>query len=235
MKRSSRPSALASRAKPMISRVPSTLICRASSSGRSNEIEAAQCITAPASSATAARSARVHAQAGRGDVAGDRARAAEVRRRVAPELGHDALQALLRPPRCRPRARGTITSRSPFSSRRAMHLHAEEARRARQEDRRASRLDLFAHRRDLRAHRVEAAVDVDDLRGDRARGVGEQEVDRLRHRRRVLDVPRQRRLLLPRGREVAEARDAARGERRQRPGATPGSRARLRGPRSRAR
>jgi hypothetical protein len=39
----------------MISRVPSTLIVRASSSGRSNEIEAAQCMTAPACFATDAR------------------------------------------------------------------------------------------------------------------------------------------------------------------------------------
>ena len=63
MKRSSRPAFLASRASAMISRVPSTLIWRASSSGRSNEIEAAQCMTAPASSATALRVPGVHARA----------------------------------------------------------------------------------------------------------------------------------------------------------------------------
>ena len=57
-KRSRRPQDFASRAKPIISRVPSTLIWRASSSGRSNEIEAAQCITAVTSSAISARSAR---------------------------------------------------------------------------------------------------------------------------------------------------------------------------------
>ncbi len=55
-------SAFASRANATISRVPSTLIWRASSSGRSNEIEAAQCMTAPTSSAAALRSSGVHAQ-----------------------------------------------------------------------------------------------------------------------------------------------------------------------------
>jgi hypothetical protein len=39
----------------MTSRVPSTLISRASSSGRSKVIDAAQCRTAPTSSASTAR------------------------------------------------------------------------------------------------------------------------------------------------------------------------------------
>ena len=72
-------SAFASRANATISRVPSTLIWRASSSGRSNEIEAAQCITAPTSSAAAVALVRVHAEARRRDVAGDRPGAAGVR------------------------------------------------------------------------------------------------------------------------------------------------------------
>ncbi len=54
-KRSSRPSDLHSRAKPMTSRVPSTLMARASSSGMSKEIDAAQCMIAPTSSASAVR------------------------------------------------------------------------------------------------------------------------------------------------------------------------------------
>ena len=56
-KRSRRPSALHSRANPITSRVPSTLILRASSSGMSNEIDAAQCMIAPTSSAIAVRPA----------------------------------------------------------------------------------------------------------------------------------------------------------------------------------
>ena len=55
MKRCSEPRPRASRASAITSRVPSTLIARASSSGRSNEIDAAQCSTVPARSATVAR------------------------------------------------------------------------------------------------------------------------------------------------------------------------------------
>ena len=38
---------------------------------------------------------RVHAQAGRRDVAGDRPRAAGIRGGIAPQLAHDALEPLL--------------------------------------------------------------------------------------------------------------------------------------------
>ena len=154
---------------------------------------------------------------GRRDVAGDGARPVAVRRRVAPELGQDAVQALLG---------GGVVGRAHERDHLAValleqsrhDLHAQEARGARQEDRRfhastSSRTGVICVPiawKPPSTWMISAVI---------ARAASrEQEVDRLGDRRRVLDVPRQRRLLLPRGREVAEARDAARGERGQRPG-----------------
>src|SRR3954453_4717759 len=242
-KRSMRPSAFASRAKPITSRVPSTLISRASSKGRSNEIEAAQCSTAPASSATAARSPLGSPSPGFVTSPGIA--------RASSRYGDGSFHSLASTPSRRSWAAtasgartSASTSRSPFSSRRAITSMPRNpvapvrntgaftasppgelppgrllpATRARGASRRPSSLDPLGDGRERRAHRVEPAVDVDDLRRDRARGVGQQEVDRLRDRARVVDVPAERRLTLPPVGKVAEAWDAARGERPERAG-----------------
>ena len=188
MKRSRPPAALASRAKPMISRVPSTLICarlveRQVERDRGGAVHHRAGLLGDRGALGG-----VHAQAGRGDVAGDGARRARGTATGRARAWPDAVQALLgRGVVGRAHERDHVAVALLEQAR--QHLHAEEAGGAGQEDGRASRLDLLAHRRDLRAHRVEAAVDVDDLRRDRARGVAEQEVDRLGDRRRVLDVP----------------------------------------------
>ena len=61
------------------------------------------------------------------------------------------------------------------------------------------------HRR--RPDRMHAAVDVQDLPRDRPRQRRQQEEARVRHRRRVREVPAQRRLALPDLREAVEALD----------------------------
>ena len=162
---------------------------------------------------------------GRGDVAGDRARAAEVGRRIAPQLGHDALEALLG---------GGVVGRAHERDHLAValleqprhDLHAEEAGGAGQEDRRlhastSSRTGAICvpiawkppSTWMISAVIARAASDSRKLIVS-ATGAGSS------------TSQRQRRLLLPRVREVAEARDAARGERRQRARRRRGSRAR---------
>ena len=59
------------------------------------------------------------------------------------------------------------------------------------------RLDLLAHRDDLRPHRVEAAVDVDDLGGDRAGGILSRNLIVSATGAGSSTSQRQRRLLLP--------------------------------------
>ena len=51
---------------------------------------------------------------------------------------------------------------------------------------------------------MKAAVDVHDLTGDRARVVRQQEADRVGDRRRILDVPAERRLRAPQLRELSK-------------------------------
>ena len=145
--------------------------------------------------------------------------------RARPRYGDGSRQSLAMTPSSRSCAAAVsaartrqITSRSPFSSRRAStsmprkpvapvrktgELHASTSSRS-------GTICVPIAWKPPSTWMISAVM--------RAGGVAEQEVDRLGHGRRVLDVPRQRGLLLPRGREVAEARDAARGQRRQRPG-----------------
>ena len=187
------PGACASRAKPIISRVPSTLIARASSSGRSKEIDAAQCTTAPTSSASAVARRRASSPRpgavevagarrarGRGTAPG-RATASPGRRRGAP-----------RRPRRRRRARGRARrGRRPRAAARGPPCRGSRWRRSGRPAAHAEPPRRLARpRARARAHRVEAAVDVEDLAGDRARDGRES---RKQHgagdRRRVLDVP----------------------------------------------
>jgi hypothetical protein len=64
-----------------------------------------------------------------------------------------------------------------------------------------------------RAHRVKAPVDVQDLAGDRAGVIAQQEADGRRDRSRVARVPAQRRAAAPERRELVEAGNAAGGDR----------------------
>ena len=97
-------------------------------------------------------------------------------------------------------------------------LHAEEARGARQEDGRLHASTSSA----TGASAVPIAWKPPStwmISAVIARAASrQQEVDRRRDRRRILDVPAERRLALPRVGEIAEPGDAARGERAERAG-----------------
>ena len=214
--RSRRPSVLHSRAKPITSRVPSTLIARASSSGRSNEIDAAQCSTAPTSSASAARSAGSMPRPGARDVARHRAHAVAVGLRIAPQLGEHGVEALGRGGlRAGPHERDDLPVAGLDEPRE--HLHAEEAGRAGEEDGRlhdAAASSSTGVSAVPMAWKPPSTCRISPVT-PRARS-REQEQDRAGDGRRVVGVPPERRLPPPRGGEVAEAGDPARGERPQR-------------------
>ena len=136
------PERLASRAKPIISRVPSTLIC-ARLVERQVERDRGRAVHHRADLlGERACARRVHARGRARDVAGDRARAVAVRRRVAPELGQHAVEPLLRPRRRRPRARARAPRGRP--SRAGARAPPCRGSRWRRSGRRAaSRLDLL--------------------------------------------------------------------------------------------
>ena len=140
---------------------------------------------------------RVHARGRRGHVAGDRARA-------RPRYGDGSRQNVAITPSSRSwaaaesaRARGERRRDRP-SRAAGPAPPCRGSRWPGQEDGRLhASTSSGAIGGSARAHRVEAAVDMDDLAVIARAASREQEVDRAGDRRRVLDVPAQRRLTLP--------------------------------------